>query len=370
MKTKSINLLLSIVAAAALTACGGGSGGGTAATPTTPTVYTANCADLTVKTSTISQSDAQAQCVPVVKPVTSSIVPSVPGATYAAGSEELAAFNLLNAERNKCGFGLLKQNTQLDVSAKGHADWLLVNGDSAIGHYQTVGTPLFTGITPKEREAVAGYGAGSFEASEVTAKIGITSKAGQGISRVRDLLNLPYHEIAMLRGYRDVGISVRDQFDLGLMLNRTAANIDFGYTYAAGMQASPAGTLRTYPCDGSSGINRLMGQEIPSPVPERNIVASPLGTSIAVIGDVGTTLSITSASMINATTGASVTLRTPVMAASDPYGGTYLLSNEGYVLADASLDPLTSYKVTINGTNNSAGFATTFTFTTGSGDQR
>lgn len=347
---ENIKTLVVLASLAALTACGGGGGSAPATTPGTSAGATTPTTDATPPVTDVSN-----------------IVTSVPRATYASGSEELAAFTLLNAERDRCGFGLLKQNAKLDVSARGHADWLLITGDSAIGHYQVAGTPGFTGITPKDRETAAGYGNGDFEASEVTAKRGgVTTKVGQGVSRTRDLLNSPYHEIAMMRGYRDVGVSIRELFDVGLSPNtRVSANIDFGHTYAAGKQAAPAGTLRTYPCQGSTGINRLMFSEVPSPVPGRNLAANPLGSTIAVIGDVGTTLAITSASMTNAATGADAPLRPPVTNKNDPYTTTYLLKNEGYVSADKSLDPLTTYDVTIKGTNNSTAFTETFSFTTG-----
>lgn len=370
MKTLNAKTLVALASLVILAACGGGSSGGST-TSTTPTVFSVTCPDLTVKTSTVSLADAQAKCVVTPPVVRGTIVTSVPAATYAAGSEELAAFNLFNAERKNCGYGLVAQNDKLDVSSKGHSDYLLINGDGAIGHYQTVGNPGFTGVDPQAREAAAGYGNGSFKASEVTVKLGAATKVGQGVFMVRNLLNAPYHAVAMTRGYRDTGFSVRDSADVGIALNnRTAGNIDLGYKFADGMQKPAAGSLRTYPCEGSTGVNRFLAEETPSPVPTRNLAASPLGTSIAIAGDVGTTLALTSASMINVATNAVITMRVPVTSVNDPYGATYLLPNEGYVLADASLEPLTAYKVTINGTNNSASFSRTFTFTTGSGDQR
>ena len=371
MKSRQFFVLSALALAAILTACGGGgsSGSTTPVIPGVPTVFKANCADLTIKTSTISQADAQSQCVTPPSPlVNSSIVTAVPAATYPAGSEELAAFDLLNAERANCGYGLLTQNDKLDVSSKGHANWLLVNNQA--GHYQVAGTPMFTGVTPQDRQVAAGYSA-SFEGSEVTAKIGALSKVGQGVLMVRNLLNAPYHGVAMTRGYRDTGVSVRELADNGITpSNLTVVNIDFGYKYANGMQSPTTGTLRTYPCEGSKGVNRFLAEETPSPVPGRNLGASPLGTSIVIAGDVGTTLTISGATMVNVATNAAVTMRAPVTSKNDAYGSTYLLTNEGYVSADASLDPMTAYKVTVTGTNNSSAFSRTFMFTTGSGNQR
>ena len=95
MKSTTKTLALSITFAAALAACGGGGGGTTTtATPTTP--------------------------VPVAN---GTIVTSVPVATYAAGSDERIAYDYLNAERQKCGFGLLAQDTRLDASAAAHVSY-------------------------------------------------------------------------------------------------------------------------------------------------------------------------------------------------------------------------------------------------------
>lgn len=113
-----------------------------------------------------------------------------------------------------------------------------------------------------------------------------------------------------------------------------------------------------------------MSGENPNLVPGRNLLTSPLGTSIGVAVDVGSTLVITSASMIKVSTGAFVTLRAPVMAANDPNaikGVTYFKSNEGFVSADAPMDADTQYQVTITGTITGTVFSPrTFTFTTGS----
>jgi uncharacterized protein YkwD len=366
MKTNSLLSLLSVTAAAALTACGGGGGSGST-TPTPPSSYTATCPDGATKTSALSQADALAQC-PVVVPTASTIVTSVPTPTYAVGSEELAAFNLLNAERSQCGFGLLKQNVTLDVSAQGHADWLNINW--YIGHYQIAGTPGFTGLAPEDRMTAAGYApAGSFLHSETEYASGST-KAGAGTLGVRRLLNGPYHLIpAMIRGFADVGVAVRNVADISTSLpnNKTELVIDYASLESTGMQAVPAGTVRTYPCQGSTNIVPSLTNERPSPVPDRNLGVAPLGSSIAVVGDAGTTLVITSA-LVTGPDGAAVTLRTPITSLNDPNitnGVSYFNTNEAFISADAPLVALTSYQVTITGTNNGVAFSRSFSFTTG-----
>lgn len=335
--------LLTLVSAALLVACGGGGGGGTASTPTpnpTPT--------------------------PVV--VTSNIVTSVSTPTYTPASEELAAFNLLNAERERCGFGLLAQNAAIDTAARGHADWLLINGYT--GHFQVAGTTGFTGVAPVDRLVAAGYGArGSFTADAESQIDNGGAKTGTATSDIRRLLNAPYHLLEMTRGYRDVGISVREKSDVTISPNnRNYLNMDFGYKNIDGPQVAAAGTVRTFPCEGSTGIVKSLSGESPNPVPGRNLQVLPLGSSIGVSVDVGNTLVITSASMIKTSTGASITLLAPVVAANDPNainGVSYFKNNEGFVSADAPLETNTQYQVTIAGTNGGTAFSRTFTFTTG-----
>lgn len=277
----------------------------------------------------------------------------------------MAVFNKLNAERTNCGFGLLAQHAQLDVSAKGHGDWLLIN--NAAGHYQVANTTGFTGLTPTARATAAGYTTSSTVSEAATA--GPAAKASMGVVGFVGLLNAPYHVLNMMRGYRDVGVSVRENFDVGLSPNnRMDVVLAFGVTSTAGFQAPASGSVRTFPCDGSTGVERALYNETPNPVPTRNLWTSPLGSSIAITADTGSALVITSASMINAGTGAAVTLLAPITAATDPNkvnGVSYLGSNEGFVSADAPLAASTKYQVTITGTSNGTAFSRTFMFTTG-----
>ncbi|WP_244095917.1 CAP domain-containing protein [Rhodoferax ferrireducens] len=340
----AVPMVGSVLMLAILSACGGG-GGGTASTPTpTPTP----------------------EPTPVV--VTSPIVTSVPPATYPVVSEELSAFNLLNAERSRCGFGLLAQNAALDTAARGHADWLLINNYT--GHYQIAGTTGFTGLAPDDRLVASGYGtSGSFQSNAEAELDANGTKAGNGVTGIRRLLNAPYHMLEMIRGYRDVGVAVRDKLDVGISPNtRFVLNTSFGYKNSDGPQVAASGSVLTYPCDGSTGMVPSLTAESPNPVPGRNLGANPLGTSVGVKVDIGNTLVITSASMIKVSTGTPITLRAPVTAANDPNaiaGVSYFKNNEGFVSADAPLEANTQYQVTIAGTNGGTAFSRTFAFTTG-----
>ena len=319
------SLALTTAVATLLTACGGGGG----STTTAPVAVT-----------------------PPVTPAVAAatLVTSVPAATYAG--EQAAAFNLLNAERSQCGFGLLAQNAQLDTAAAGHANYLGVNNTS--GHIQVAGQPGFTGVTIADRAANAGYKVG--DVSEIAA-----ARIAGSVSGIRGLLVAPYHLAAAMRGYRDVGIGYS-------ALSTNSLVVNFGYASGGSLQLMSGTDIQTYPCNGSVGASRQLQYETPNPVPGRDLVANPIGTPILVAARVGNTLAITSATMIKVSTGASVQMRPAMGMSNDPNkvnGVSYFMSNEAYVAPEAALDPNSQYQVTVTGTNNGASFSRTFTFTTG-----
>ena len=127
--------------------------------------------------------------------------------------------------------------------------------------------------------------------------------------------------------------------------------------------------VKTYPCDGATGISRLLSNESPNPVPGRDLNANPLGSSVYIAVREGNRLTITTASMADAVTGQNVMLRVPVTSANDPYGpcaSGCFKANQAYIVADSPLQPETAYIVRISGANNGVEFNRTFTFSTGS----
>lgn len=298
--------------------------------------------------------------------------PAVPEAPqpYLAGSEELAAYTLLNAERGRCGFGLLTANSQLDAAARSHADYQLINNRNSHTEDPRV-LEGFTGVEPESRVRFQGYtGAGGVtdEYAFYTSSSPIRSVRGLGESGVRALLNAPYHLNGLMSGYRDVGFAVRSTADVGRGANGAFVQINAAYKANVGPQQLGATDVRTYPCEGASGIGRMLSNESPNPVPGRDLSANPLGSSVYIAVREGNTLAITNASIKDALTGQSAILRVPVTATNDPYGPCLsgcFKSHQGYIVADTPLQPGTAYTVSISGTNNGAAFNRTFTFTTG-----
>jgi uncharacterized protein YkwD len=315
-----------------LGACGGGGGGGsTGAAPVVPGATPA----------------------PVVLAAT--LVGSVPASTYT--DDAAAAFNLINAERNTCGFGLLLQNPSLDAAAAAHAAYTpmsIVTGEDL--HAEVAGRAGFTGTTPTARAVARGY----------VGSVGEVMALGNGNVAMRLLLSGPYHLRGLMDGYRDIGI--------GMMASSLPEFpyfvADLGSQTGTAAQLLGSGDVATYPCAGVVGVNYQLRNETPNPVPDRNLSTTPIGTPILVKVRDGNALMITNAAMINVASGASVVLRAPVGAANDPNkvnGVSYFKPSEAYIAPDAALVPGTVYQVTINGKNSGVAFSRTFSFTTGTG---
>ena len=341
---KNMKWGLSVLALAALAACGGGGG----SNPTSGTVTNGPTAPV------------------VTASAVSNIVMTVPPPNYVAGTEELAAFSRLNAERGFCGFGVLAQSAALDKAALAHANWQIAN--NTFGHYEIAGTPLFTGVTPIDRVNIAGYSDQSAMIGDEISSNSYNLKTGYGEIGTRNLLNAPYHLAGLMTGYREVGISLRNSTDLGVVSPNKVLQFDLAYRAADGQQLFSAADVKTYPCDGSLGISPNMSGERPNPVPGRDLFANPLGSSVYVALREGNVLKITDTTMTNVATGAPVALRPPLTSTNDPNATpnqTYFKPHQALIIPDAAMSPFTRYQVTVNGTNNGLAFSRTFAFTTG-----
>ncbi len=290
---------------------------------------------------------------PEVKAV--DMVTSVPAPTYKG--EDLAFFNKLNAERAHCGFGLLAQNSKLDAAAFAHSTYGALN--NFFNHNEISTNPGYTGGDHIMRINAAGYPVTDKTSTEAL-------NGGGGVISVRSLLVAPYHMASLLGPYRDIGVS----FVTNPVNNIPLLTTNYAFPSALGPQLLSTSEVLTYPCMGSNGVGRELNGETPNPVPGRDLSVNPIGTPILVMVRVGNTLTIDSAMVVNAATGAPVTMRTPVTVKNDPYlkilpYASYFSSNEGYVAPENSLEPNTTYQATVTGTNNKVAFTRTFTFKTG-----
>ncbi len=354
------SLLLSLLAAfsvSTLVACGGG-GGGVGGAGGDVAAGSGSTAIKTPQTPTGPADDA-GDYLP------STIVKAVATANYRAGSESAQAYALLNAERARCGFGLLRQNAALDTAARDHAGWLILNNQ--MRHDEVPGTPGFTGASPLDRVTAAGYNPGVVS-DEISGLYYSGSTQGTGEFGVRALLALPYHQISMLGGYLDVGLSMRGSDRLGTTQSfgpRSVQQFDLGFQASEVRQEPASDEVLTYPCDGTTGVFYEMTNETPNPVPGRDLLASPLGSSILVSVRSGQALAITSATMKTRYGNTPVALRPTMTRDNDP--NAILQSHQALIVPDHSLLPSTDYVVKIVGSNDGVAFTRTISFATGTG---
>ena len=294
------------------------------------------------------------------------VLTPAPAPTYPDGSEEAAAFNLLNAERSRCGFGTLVQNTQIDAAAQAHADWGLRNW--VWSHYEdeTKYPSGYTGNTSRVRALYQGYTNLGATGEVMAATNGTSVKTGLGTEHIRGLLAAPFHLNTLTYGYLDVGISVRSKTDAGSSNPAVFSVADLAYKQNLGMQQQSSSSILTYPCDGTTGVDYQLDGEIPNPVPGRNLAAFPLGHPVLIRVRDSNTLSITDATMRNLSTNELVPVRSAATTKADDTGGIFKY-NEAYVIPDGPLSQNTTYKVTITGTNSNVPFTKTFECSTGSG---
>lgn len=366
MKRKVFIATLSTSAALALTACGGGSGG-------------------SGQTNTDTGGRTENPPIEQVANTPSTLVTTVTASTY-TNAEEKAAFDLLNAERNRCGFGLLSQQTQLDVMARGHASYLLRN--NAAGHYQNISEPFATGNAPADRALAAGYSYAVIRDAN-TDMFGTNANVltGKGEKGVRHLMSAPYHAAGLLAGSLDVGISVMSTDDVGTTGTngpRSIVQINSGYQQGFKAQLPAGRAVQTYPCEGTSGTAFELRGESPNPVPGRDLSTNPIGQPVIIQVREGQYLTISSASITKKDDGSTVAILPVLNKATDE--NESLQGHQAVLIPATSLLPNTEYFVTVEGANqtvkadgsgpsgtnpaikdNATGaFAKSFTFRTGS----
>ncbi|WP_157039390.1 CAP domain-containing protein [Aquincola tertiaricarbonis] len=341
---------LLVVAAAALSACGGGGGGGDS-TSTSP---------LSPRPPTVPEVPS-VPVPPVVapapsKPVTVDPVTTVPAPTYMPGSVAAVAFDLLNSERSRCGFGKVAQNAKLDTAAGWHAEYqrLRFMDGEAGGHLEDANKSGFQAITPNERGTKAGYVGGS---GEFISYRGIGTASNMGDALVRSLLGSVYHLAGSFDGYRDAGVGV--SFAEGGLNPVATLNWTVGQPTDVPRQ-EPADVV-TYPCEGTTGVQPSMRGEAPDPFAGLGFAADEhVGQPIYVRAPAGKEIDLLSAT-ITSSTGDSI----PVFlyhASQDPH--KVLTGNQAFVIPRQGLAQETTYTVQVQGTTDGIGFARTFSFTT------
>lgn len=362
---KLTKTLVLLGAAAAMTACGGGGGGGgsggdggsnpSGSAPATPIVTPEAPAPGGTATDPATNPGGGTG-VPAPGADTAPVT-DVPTPTYAAGSIVAAAFDTVNSERSRCGFGKVAQNTQLDAAAGAHATYLgarWLEGAFDTGTLEESTRSGFTGVTAADRAARVGY------AGNVAEYLGYhyySRPKDYGNALVRTMFATVYHQIGMLDGNRDAGAGVQ-------VVQNTPLPMSI-LTWMTGTRPGVAlqepTTLLTYPCDGSTGLQPYMYGESPDPFAGLGLAQDThVGHPIHVRAPGGQALQLTSARVVSAA-GAEL----PVAlyhASQDPNGR--LGVHQAFVVPRVKLAEGASYTVEIEGTAGGLPFSRRFSFST------
>jgi len=316
---------------------------------------------------------------PGANPTQTSVAPS----TYTGPL--LQAYNFLASSLANCGFGVPRQDFNLDAAAANHAAYVAQHFlDGYYPHLETPGKAGFTGVEYWDRQAAAGYTGLPAGEVEVALYVGFNAtlkpniktadiEALMPLTNVRHLLNAPYHGMAMLLGVQDIGLASRINWKESLQAGATevdgtgAVVVSMGKRSPNGQQPSDPDAVRTYPCEGSTDVAyELTGEWVPGGnlAPGRSVGANPFGTTIYAVGQPGSTISIQSVNVIELSTGRPVPIYEIRNRANDPNPQAHPGPHMAYVLLDRRLNPGERYQVSMSGMINGKPYTRQFTYTT------
>ena len=336
MKTKLSKLAISTMSVMALSltlaACGGGGGGGNSnSTPTTPTNPT-----------------------PPTNPSPITMMPAVSSSlqTYTpVGDVAIDSLGWLNAVRQTVSLRVLPQNASVAQASQNHANYLTVNQTS--GHYETQGTPGYTGVDPLSR-VTALYNTNLVGEVVVTWSGTFSDTLGP----VKTLFDAPFHRIIMLTDFGVAG-SAYSTNTSNPSLPYSAMNIDL----ADYVQTLPSNELVAYPYSGE--LNTPTGWVAnESPNPFNNVpqyIGQTVGYPVTLQGAYSDTLNLSSFT-ITAAGGANV----PCLAIDH---NTSVIGSElngaAMCIPYSPLNANTPYTANVSGTKNGQTFTVSWSWTTG-----
>lgn len=349
MTMKAKLSLIAVACTLFLTACGGGGGSDSATVPQNPVTPTPPVVTPPVVTP------------PVVTPPASDLQTTVPAATYAANSQELAVFTQINAFRAKLGLGLVAQNSKLDTAAQNHMKYLLTNKDidfSAVDpktgrpffHLENAARPDFTGVTEQDRANFAQYGG---------AYVGELGAYGKGLGAgeaIDDLIATVYHRAGLMyQGPREFGVAVANDQWQTMVIN---------VGYQSNAQSNANDYFGAYPADKQTNVRRSAYIETPNPFPE--VAYADFGTKtsypINVVSKEHSVLAVTTFTVTEAGQTAALDARL-LTKDSDP--NKIVLPNSAYLVGKSAFKANTTYNVSFVGTVNGAPMTKNWSFTTG-----
>lgn len=293
----------------------------------------------------------------IAAPAKATLVSSVPPPTYPEGSELREIYNWLNAERSRCGMGLLRQDERVDLAADDHSKYMAVNIDNGnltgIVHEQDPTFPGFTGVSGTARVQFRGYPgtAGDLVAYSDAASSGIKSLFGYAT----------YHSLIAQAGFglRDVGLgtarSIKTNWALSV-LNMASPTVSPEPSETTPQLAGDA--VATYPCGGEVLLWRNHIAETPSPFPNTDMTTK--GPPITVFVRVPQRLLIRDFLL---STESGVSLPGTLLTSAERPG--LIATFQAAFIPDAPLPADTTFNVYIRGTNEGQRFEKRFSFSTG-----
>ncbi|MGF6348146.1 hypothetical protein [Variovorax sp. W2I14] len=349
---------ISIIAAIVLTACGGGGGGGGGSA--LPFALPA--------TQTPAQPTTQPETPP---PATNTLQTEAPAPTYSADSGELAAFKYLQSARSACGFGVLRQNVKLDAAALSHSRYLIAAGDetkTVTGHGEVdTANPFFTGNSPADRGAFAGYGQNVTEDLSAYTNLfsdktqaQLPSPSERGAIAMRGLLNTVAHLSGVMSAGQEVGFGSDIKNYEAANGTFTSLRVDYRFGLLVGSQQGTqllgAGNVATYPCATSVDLDFAFAPatEDPNPFPEITDPLVKVGPPIYIRADADAILKVNSF-VLKDSAGEKITVRTDVGAIG---------KHEFFMVPSSPLQPGATYNVIFEGTANGKNFNKSFSFKT------
>lgn len=298
------------------------------------------------------------QVVPISSAAAPTLVSDVPPPTYPSGSEFEKTVRWINAERSRCGMGLLRQNQQLDRASDDHASYLSTNIDnnnvSALTHIQIASFPGFTGADAFGRARHRMYPGSATDLIDVDTDV---------LRSFQELFGYAtFHSLTFQLGLRDIGVGSRQSAKWGAAIQVATLGVPANPTSAAetlqAQQLIAGDAVVTYPCGGEVLLRRShVGNEEPSPFP--NVDLSTKGPPITISVRNGQALLVREFVLREA---AGPIVKGTLLDERERPG--QLARNQAVFIADAPLPAHATFDVYVRGLNDGQRFEKRFSFST------
>ena len=239
-----------------LAACGGGGGGESSGTASTTGSSNTGAGKGNSGTSGTGGSDSTSTTNLTPSSAISLLTPAGAGAATLTTTGDVIndSFAYMNVKRAELGLTPLKYVSAVGVAAANHARYMQSAG--AIGHYEVAGQPNYTGVTPADRVAAAGYRTSS--AGEIAAGFG--GSFASSTQAVDALFDAPFHRAIFLFDTSGVGIGQTPTTDPAKYSTFVADFVDY-------VASTPDGKLVAWPYDGQTNVKpSWIANESPNPM--------------------------------------------------------------------------------------------------------